>query len=148
MIPFLTFKENGEEAIRFYVSLFKNSKIHSITRSHGEGRFAKGSLMHASFQVDGQQFMAMDGGEHFSFAPGFSLFMSVNTQDEIDRLWDKLSEDGEEHPCGWVKDKYGISWQIIPAILGQLLNEPDKSGRVMQAMFRMKKIIIKDLLDA
>ncbi len=147
---FLTFKERGEEAVNLYVSLIKNSKIVSIVRSEGNGPFAKGALQHASFQLDGQEFMAMDGGPYFKFEQGFSLFISCETQEEIDRLWDKLSEDGEELPCGWVKDKYGVSWQIIPPILGQLLTDQDaeKAQRVMEAMLKMKKIDIKALKQA
>ena len=147
---FLTFKEKAEEAVNLYVSLFKNSKIVSIVRSEGEGPIAKGALLHASFQLDGQEFMAMDGGPYFSFAQGFSLFANCETQEEIDRLWDKLSEGGEEQPCGWVKDKYGVSWQIVPPILGEMLNDKDaeKSKRVMEAMLKMKKIDIKALQQA
>jgi len=147
---FLTFKEKGEEAVNLYVSLFKNSKILSIVRSAGEGPIAKGALQHASFQLDGQEFMAMDGGPYFSFAQGFSLLVSCETQAEIDRLWDKLSEGGEEQPCGWVKDKYGVSWQIIPPILGEMLTDKDaeKSKRVLEAMFKMKKIDIAALQQA
>ena len=147
---FLTFKEKGEEAVNLYVSLFKNSKIMSIVRSKGEGPIAKGALLHASFQLDGQEFMAMDGGPYFSFAQGISLFVNCETQEEMDRLWDKLSEGGEEQPCGWVKDKYGVSWQIIPSILGEMLNDKDaeKSKRVMEAMLKMKKIDIKALQQA
>jgi predicted 3-demethylubiquinone-9 3-methyltransferase (glyoxalase superfamily) len=147
---FLTFKEKGEEAVEFYVSLFKNSKILEIVRYEGEGPLAKGALMHASFQLDGQEFMAMDGGPQFSFEQGFSLFVSCETQDEIDRLWNKLAEGGEEQMCGWVKDRYGVSWQIIPPILGELMNDKDaeKSRRVIEAMLKMKKIDIKALQQA
>ena len=147
---FLTFKEKGEEAVNFYVSLFKNSQILSIVRSEGEGPIAKGALMHARFRLDGQEFMAMDGGPYFSFAQGFSIFVSCDTQDEIDRLWNKLSEGGEEQPCGWVLDKYGVSWQIVPPILGDMLNDKDtdKSRRVLNAMLQMKKIDIKALQQA
>src|SRR4030067_3658427 len=111
---FLTFKEKGEEAVNFYVSLFKNSKIMSITRSEMEGPIPKGALQHASFQLDGQEFMAMDGGPSFSFAQGFSLFVDCETQEEIDRLWEKLSEGGEEQMCGWGKDRTGGAWQPYP----------------------------------
>jgi predicted 3-demethylubiquinone-9 3-methyltransferase (glyoxalase superfamily) len=147
---FLTFKEKGEEAVNLYVSLFKNSKIMSIVRSKGEGPIAKGALLHASFQLDGQEFMAMDGGPYFSFAQGISLFVNCETQEEMDRLWDKLSEGGEEQPCGWVKDKYGVLWQIVPPILGELLNDKDaeKARRVMEAMLKMKKIDIQALQQA
>lgn len=147
---FLTFKEKAEEAVNFYVSLFENSKIVSIARSDGEGPIPKGAVLHVSFQLDGQKFMAMDGGPHFRFEEGFSLFANCETQAEIDRLWDKLSEGGQEQMCGWVKDKYGISWQIVPPILGELLTDKDteKSKRVMEAMLKMKRIDIQALQQA
>ena len=147
---FLTFKEDGEQAVNLYVSLFKNSKINSLVCSEGGGHFAKGALQHASFQLDGQEFMAMDGGPYFSFAQGFSIFVSCETQEEVDRLWGKLSEGGEEQPCGWVKDRFGVSWQIIPTALGQMLQDEDanKAQRVMQAMLQMKKIDIAGLRQA
>jgi predicted 3-demethylubiquinone-9 3-methyltransferase (glyoxalase superfamily) len=148
--PFLTFKEKGEEAVNFYVSLFPNSKITSMSRSEVDGPFAKGALQHASFQLAGQEFLAMDGGPSFSFDQGFSLLVNCKSQEEIDRLWEALAEGGEEQMCGWVKDRYGISWQIIPPMLGSLLFDPDseKSGRVMNAMLQMKKIDIKALQQA
>jgi predicted 3-demethylubiquinone-9 3-methyltransferase (glyoxalase superfamily) len=148
--PFLTFKEKGGQAVNFYVSLFPNSKITSMSRSEVDGPIAKGALQHAAFQLAGQEFLAMDGGPYFSFEQGFSLFVSCETQEEIDRLWDRLSDGGEEQPCGWVKDRYGISWQIIPPILGSMLFDPDseKAGRVMNAMLQMKKIDIKTLQQA
>ncbi len=147
---FLTFKENGEEAVKLYVSLIKNSSIHSLVRSDGQGPFPKGALQHAAFQLDGQEFMAMDGGEYFGFALGFSIFVNCETQAEIDHLWAKLSEGGEEQPCGWVKDKYGVSWQIIPSVLGELMTDPDaeKASRVMEAMLKMKKFDIQALRTA
>jgi predicted 3-demethylubiquinone-9 3-methyltransferase (glyoxalase superfamily) len=144
---FLTFKEKGEEAVNFYVSLFKNSKVLSLVRSEGESPIAQGALMHASFLLDGQAFMAMDGGPYFNFEQGFSLFVNCETQAEIDRLWEKLSEGGEEQMCGWVKDRYGVSWQIVPPILGDLLTDKDaeKAQRVMEAMLKIKKIDISAL---
>ena len=147
---FLTFQERGEEAVRFYVSLFPNSQIHMIVRSEGGGSFPQGALQHASFEIDGQAFMAMDGGPYFKFDQGFSLFANAETQAEIDRLWSALSEGGEEQPCGWLKDRFGISWQIIPPILGTLLTDKDaeKAKRVMEAMLQMKKIDIQALQDA
>jgi len=147
---FLTFKENGEQAVNLYVSLIKNSKISSIVRSNGGGPFLQGALQHASFQLDGQEFMAMDGGPYFSFDQGFSIFVSCETQEEIDHLWEKLSDGGEEQMCGWLKDRYGISWQIIPSILGGMMMDenPEKSQRVVEAFLKMKKFDIKTLQEA
>lgn len=147
---FLTFQEKGEEAVKLYVSLIKNSSIHSLVVSDGQGPFPKGVLQHASFQLDGQEFMAMDGGEYFSFAEGFSIFVNCETQAEIDYLWEKLSAGGEEQPCGWLRDRFGVSWQIIPSILGTLMTDPDaeKAGRVAQAMLKMSKFDIQALQEA
>ncbi|HLA96362.1 MAG TPA: VOC family protein [Pyrinomonadaceae bacterium] len=148
---FLTFKDRGAEAVNFYVSLFKNSKIHAMHQSPEGGPMPAGALMHGSFEIDGQQFMAMDGGPHLSFSEGTSLFVNAETQEEIDRLWDALTADGgEPGRCGWLKDRFGVSWQIIPPTLGQLISGSDRerSGRVVQAMLKMNKIIIKDLEEA
>ncbi len=141
--PFLMFKEGGEAAVSCYVSLFKNSKIHSMSRNGS-------ALAHASFELDGQKFLAMDGGAYFHFAQGISLFVDCETQEEVDRLWEKLSEGGEKLQCGWVKDRWGLSWQIVPAILGRLMGDKDpvKAKRVVEAMLKMKKLIIKDLQEA
>ena len=147
---FLTFKDRAEEAVNFYVSIFKNSKIDNIVRSGGEGPGAKGTLLNATFQLDGQEFMAMEGGPHFSFKEGFSLFVNCETQEEVDELWEKLSKGGEKGRCGWLKDKYGLSWQIIPSALGELMQDKDaaKAKRVMEAMLKMDKIDIKALRQA
>ncbi len=147
---FLTFQQNGVEAVKFYTSLFANSKIDSLVESDGSIPIPAGSLMHAEFTLDGHTFFAMDGGPSFNFAQGMSLLVSAEDQAEIDRLWTALSSDGKEMPCGWVQDKYGVSWQIVPPILGTYLtdSDPAKSGRVMQAMLKMQKIIIKDIQDA
>jgi predicted 3-demethylubiquinone-9 3-methyltransferase (glyoxalase superfamily) len=148
---FLTFKERGEEAVNFYVSLFPNSKVVNIVRYSAEGPLPKGALLNATFVLDGREFMAMDGGPHFKFEEGFSLLVNCDTQAEIDRLWKKLSGDGgEEQMCGWVKDKYGISWQIIPTILPELMTDknPDKSKRVMDALLKMRKLDIATLKKA
>lgn len=148
---FITFKERGAEAVEFYTSLFENSKIHAIHTSPANGPMPEGALMHAKFEIDGQQFMAMDGGPSFVVGPGFSMFASAETQDEIDRLWDALLADGGlANQCGWLTDKFGVCWQIVPPILGELLTGPDKerSGRVVQAMLKMSKMIIKDLVEA
>ena len=148
---FLTFKERGAEAVEFYVTLFKNSKVHAMHTHPGGGPLPEGALLHASFELDGQRFMAMDGGPHFSFSQGFSLFVNAETQEEIDRLWAALRADGgREDRCGWVQDKFGVSWQIVPPVLGQLMGGSDRErpGRVMQAMLKMNKLIIKDLEEA
>ena len=140
---FLTFRDQAEEAMKLYTSVFKNSKILSETRQ-GEEFFT------GSFQLEGQEFMVLNGGPYFTFAEGMSLFVKAETQEEIDELYEKLSEGGEKQPCGWLKDKFGVSWQIIPPILGQLLRDkdPKKSKSVMDAMLKMHKIDIKALKDA
>lgn len=142
--PFLWFDGQAEEAANFYVSLFNNSKISHVTP--GEG----GKAQWVSFVLDGQEFMALNGGPHFKFTEAISLFVNCENQEEVDRLWDKLSADPAAERCGWLKDKYGLSWQIIPSALSRLLSDPDKekAGRVMQAMLQMKKIIIADLEKA
>jgi predicted 3-demethylubiquinone-9 3-methyltransferase (glyoxalase superfamily) len=147
---FLTFKDRAEEAVNFYVSIFKNSKITSLARTDGGGSGAVGALLHAAFQLDGQEFMAMDGGPYFSFAQGTSLFVNCETQAEVDYLWEKLSEGGEQQPCGWLKDRYGVSWQIVPSVLGELMQgkDPQRSKRVMEALLKMGKIDIETLKRA
>ncbi len=148
--PFLMFNNQVEEAVNFYVSVFKNSKIVSMSR-YGEGApVPAGTVMGVSFILEGQEFMAYNGGPHFTFAEGFSLFVNCETQAEVDELWDKLSEGGEKGPCGWLKDKYGVSWQIIPTALGQMLQDPDprKAQNVMQAMLQMTKLDIATLRRA
>jgi predicted 3-demethylubiquinone-9 3-methyltransferase (glyoxalase superfamily) len=138
------FQDGAEEAMNFYVSIFKNAKILSTMPG------ANGTAMGGSFELDGQKFSAFNGGPHFSFSQGISQFVSCDTQDEIDYFYDKLSEGGEKQPCGWLTDKFGVSWQIIPPILGELLGDKDreKADRVMQAMFKMNKINIQELKDA
>ncbi len=139
---FLWFDNQAEEAINFYISLFKNSKIVSMSRYGDAGPGPKGTVMSATFQLDGQEFMALNGGPEFKFTEAISLYVSCKTQAEVDDLWAKLSAGGEESQCGWLKDKYGLSWQIIPDLLGKLLGDPDpvKSQNVMKAMLQMKKI--------
>jgi predicted 3-demethylubiquinone-9 3-methyltransferase (glyoxalase superfamily) len=148
--PFLWFNDNAEEAITLYTSLFKNSRIIYERRYGAEGPGPKGALMTAAFELNGQEFMALNGGPRFQFTEAMSLFVKCDTQDEIDFFWDKLSAGGEKQMCGWLKDKFGLSWQIIPSILGELLGEKDpvKAGRVMQAMLQMQKLDIKKLKDA
>lgn len=147
---FLWFDTQAEEAANFYVSLFKNSKIGEIRRYGEAGPGPKGSVMMVAFQLEGQQFYALNGGPHFKFTPAISLFVDCQTQEEVDLLWNKLSEGGRPDRCGWLQDKYGLSWQIIPSALMQLMRDPDpaKSSRVMQAMLQMDKIDVRRLEEA
>jgi predicted 3-demethylubiquinone-9 3-methyltransferase (glyoxalase superfamily) len=147
---FLTFNNQAEEAVNLYTSTFKNSKILN-TRRYGEaGPGPKGSLMTAEFELEGQRFMALNGGPSFRFSQGISLFVSCETQPEIDELSAKLTAGGRQEPCGWVTDKFGVSWQIVPTILGKLLGDKDpaKANRVMQAMLQMRKLDIARLKQA
>ncbi len=121
--PFLWFDGKAEEAMNFYISIFKNSKIVSVTRYGEEGPGPKGTVMTATFQLDGQGFFALNGGPQFTFSPAISFFVNCETQQEVDELWEKLSEGGEKQRCGWLKDKYGLSWQVIPSVLGELLRQ-------------------------
>ena len=148
--PFLWFDDKAEEAINFYVSIFKNSKMVSATRYGEAGPGPKGTVMSATFQLEGQEFYALNGGPHFKFTEAISLFVDCETQQEVDELWEKLSAGGAKSRCGWLKDKYGLSWQIIPSVLGEMLQDKDreKSNRVMQAMLKMDKIDIKKLKQA
>ena len=148
--PFLWFDNNAEEAVNFYASIFKNSKIGKVTRYGEAGPGPKGSVMIAEFQINGQDFIALNGGPYFKFTEAVSFFVNCETQEEVDELWDKLSAGGTESRCGWLKDKFGLSWQIIPSALSRLLSDPDpkKSKAVMQAMLKMQKIIIADLQKA
>lgn len=147
---FLWFDDKAEEAANLYVSLFKNSKIENISY-YGEGApRPKGTVLTVVFQLDGQQFMALNGGPHYTFTPAISLLVNCETQEEVDRLWDKLLEGGKPSHCGWLQDRYGLSWQIVPTILGKLMSDPDrkKADRVMQAMLKMDKLDIKGLEEA
>ncbi len=148
--PFLWFDDQAEEAMRFYTSIFKRSKTGAVSR-YGKGApMPEGTVMSATFQLDGQEFMALNGGPVFAFTPAISFFVNCETQAEVDHLWEKLSAGGEKQQCGWLKDKFGVSWQIVPTILGELLGskDPKKSARVMQAMLKMTKIDIEGLLKA
>ncbi len=140
--PCLWFDNQAEEAANFYVSIFKNSKIGTITRYGEAGPGKKGSVMVATFQLEGQDFIALNGGPQFKFTEAVSFSVDCKNQDEVDEFWKKLSEGGQESQCGWLKDKYGLSWQIIPTALPELLKDkdPEKSKKVMKAMFQMKKI--------
>jgi predicted 3-demethylubiquinone-9 3-methyltransferase (glyoxalase superfamily) len=148
--PFLWFDDKAEEAMNFYVSIFKNSKVGRVTRYGDAGPGPKGTVMSATFQLDGQEFFALNGGPLFSFTPAVSFFVNCETQQEVDELWEKLSAGGRKDRCGWLQDKYGLSWQIVPSILGKLLQDKDagKVKRVMQAMLQMDKIDIKRLQEA
>ena len=148
--PFLWFDYNAEEAINFYLSIFKNSKIVSMTRYGEAGPGPKGTVMAATFQLDGQEFFALNGGPQFKFSPAVSFFVKCETQQEIDELWEKLSAGGAKNRCGWLQDKYGLSWQIVPPLLGEMLSDkdPQKSQSVMKVMLQMDKIDIKRLEQA
>jgi predicted 3-demethylubiquinone-9 3-methyltransferase (glyoxalase superfamily) len=148
--PFLWFDGQAEEAMNFYVSIFKNSKVGSITRCGDMGPGPKGSVLIANFQLEGQEFTALNGGPMYKFSPAISFFVNCETQPEVDELWEKLSAGGAKNRCGWLQDKFGVSWQIIPTVLGQLLQDKDaaKSNKVMQAMLQMDKIDIQALRQA
>lgn len=148
--PFLWFDNKAEEAMKFYVSIFKNSKIVNVSRYGEGGPGPKGTVMTGTFELEGQKFMALNGGPHFKFSPAISFFVNCETQTEVDDLWEKLSEGGEKQRCGWVTDKFGVSWQIIPTALGKMLSDPDpvKSKNAMNAMLQMDKIDIARLKQA
>lgn len=148
--PFLWFDNRAEEAATFYTSIFKNSKIRSMARYPEGSPGPAGTVMTVTFELDGQTFIALNGGPQFKFTEAISFFVNCETQEEVDSLWEKLSEGGDEGPCGWLKDKFGVSWQIVPTVLGELLQDVDagKSRRVVQAMLQMKKIDISGLRKA
>ena len=148
--PFLWFDDNAEEAANFYISIVRNSKIAGISRYGEVGPGPKGAVMSVTFELDGQKFMALNGGPQFTFTPAISFFVNCETQQEVDELWEKLSAGGKKERCGWLRDKYGISWQIIPTALGKLMGDadPKKSSRVMKAMLEMEKIDIQRLQQA
>lgn len=148
--PFLWFDNNAEEAVKLYVSIFKNSKILETRRYGDAGPGPKGSVMTVTFQLEGQEFIALNGGPHFKFTEATSFFVKCKTQREVDELWEKLSAGGEKGRCGWLKDKFGLSWQIVPDALGEALSDPDpeKAKRAMNAMLQMDKIDIEKLKRA
>jgi len=148
--PFLWFDHQAEEAMHFYTSIFKNSKVGRVTRYGDAGPGPKGTVMSATFELEGQEIMALNGGPVFTFNPAISFFVNCETQKEVDELWEKLSAGGKKDRCGWLVDKFGLSWQIIPETLGELLQDkdPEKSQRVMQAMLQMSKIDIAALRRA
>jgi predicted 3-demethylubiquinone-9 3-methyltransferase (glyoxalase superfamily) len=148
--PFLWFDNQAEEAAQFYTSIFANSAMGSVTRYGEGGPGPKGTAMTVNFQLEGQSFIALNGGPAHKFTEAISLFVSCKTQEEVDALWAKLTEGGEEGPCGWLKDKYGLSWQIVPTRLMELMGDPDRAraARVTQAMLKMKKIDVDVLQQA
>ena len=148
--PFLWFDGNAEEAMNFYTSTFKNSQIGNVQRYGDAGPGPKGSVMSGTFEIEGQEFMALNGGPLFKFTPAISFFVNCETQTEVDELWKKLSAGGETMQCGWLKDKFGLCWQIIPKALGEMLGDkdPEKSQRVMKAMMKMIKIDVEGLKRA
>ncbi|WP_045226271.1 VOC family protein [Methyloterricola oryzae] len=145
--PFLWFDTQAEEAMHFYVSVFKNSRVGSITRYGAAGPGPEGSVMTCTFELEDQEFVALNGGPHYAFSPAISFVVNCATQDEVDELWEKLSAGGKPVQCGWLTDRFGVSWQIVPSVLGHLLNDPDsaKSQRVMRAMLGMTKLDIAAL---
>ena len=148
--PFLWFDGKAEEAMHFYTSIFRNSKVRDVVRYGDAGPGPKGSVMSATFDIEGQQFIALNGGPAFSFTPAISFFVKCETQEEVDDLWAKLSPGGKTQQCGWLQDKFGLSWQIVPTILGKLLQDkdPQKATRVMEAMLKMVKLDIRGLQHA
>jgi predicted 3-demethylubiquinone-9 3-methyltransferase (glyoxalase superfamily) len=148
--PFLWFDGQAEEAMNFYVSIFRNAKVGSVSRYGDAGPGPKGQVMTASFELEGQNFTALNGGPMYKFTPAISLFVDCETQEEVDRLWEKLAEGGEIQACGWVTDKFEVTWQIIPAALPRLMQDknPKKAQAVMQAMLKMKKIDANELQRA
>jgi predicted 3-demethylubiquinone-9 3-methyltransferase (glyoxalase superfamily) len=147
IVTFLWFDDQAEEAARFYTSLFPNSKLGTISRYGDAGPGPKGSVMMVTFELAGQQFMALNGGPHFSFTPAISLLVNCESQAEVDELWEKLSEGGRTDQCGWLQDRFGVSWQIVPTRLGELMADPDpaRSKRVMEAMLKMGKLDLAEL---
>lgn len=148
--PFLWFDNNAEEAANFYVSIFKNSKVLSVSRYGEAGPGPKGTVMVAEFQIDGQEFVALNGGPRFKFTEAISFVINCETQDEVEYFWERLSEGGEKSRCGWLKDKFGLSWQVVPTVLNKLMSDsdPEKVKRVTEAMLQMDRIDIEPLQRA
>jgi predicted 3-demethylubiquinone-9 3-methyltransferase (glyoxalase superfamily) len=148
--PFLWFDGRAEEAANFYASIFKNSTVGRVRRYGEAGPGPKGSAMSVEFELEGQEFIALNGGPQFTFSPAISFFVNCQTQAEVDELWEKLTAGGKPIQCGWLQDKFGVSWQIVPTALGKLLADPDpqKSSRVMKAMLQMTKLDIRGLQEA
>ena len=150
IIPFMWFDSNAEEAVHFYISLFKNSKVLDVSRYGEGGPGPAGQVFVMSFELDGHEYKALNGGPVFKFTEAISFFVNCETQDEVDDLWEKLSAGGEKGRCGWLKDKFGMSWQVVPTSLGEVMSDPDpvKAQRVVQALMQMSKIDIKALENA
>lgn len=150
ILPCLWFDNQAEEAVKLYTSIIKNSKIENISYYSEAGPGQKGSVLTVTFNLSGQEVMALNGGPEYKFTPAISLFVNCDDQEEVDHYWEKLSEGGEQGPCGWLTDKYGVSWQIVPTILGVLMSDKDekKVARVMHAMLQMKKLDIAKLKQA
>jgi predicted 3-demethylubiquinone-9 3-methyltransferase (glyoxalase superfamily) len=148
--PFLWFDTRAEEAADFYVSLFRDSRITNVARYGEAGPGPEGSVMTVAFQLEGQDFTALNGGPVFKFTPAISFVVNCETQDEVDRLWERLAEGGKEGQCGWLEDRFGVSWQIVPIAMGELLSsgDPERSRRVMEAMLKMGKLDIAELKRA
>jgi len=148
--PCLWFDQQAEEAARFYVSVFKNSRMGAITHYGESGPLPKGTVLTVRFQLDGQEFVALNGGPTFHLTEAVSFMVNCDTQEEVDRMWDKLSEGGQQVQCGWLKDRYGLSWQIVPTVIAKMLIDPDPArvNRVMKAILQMKKLDIKTLEEA
>lgn len=148
--PFLWFDDKAEEAMNFYTSIFKTCEVVNVSRYGEAGPGEPGSVMTVTFRIEGQEFIALNGGPHFTLTPAISFFVHCETQEEVDDLWERLSEGGEKDRCGWLTDKFGVSWQIVPNVLGELLSDDDdeKADRVMRAMLSMDKLDIKGLQDA
>lgn len=148
--PFLWFDGKAEEAARFYMSIFKNSKMLSVSRYGEAGPGPKGSVMTVEFELEGEKFVALNGGPHYTFSPAVSFVVNCETQQEVDHYWERLSEGGEKIQCGWLKDQYGLSWQIVPTVLPELLRDrdPERRKRVMEAMLKMIKLDIEQLKRA
>jgi len=147
---FLWFDDQAEEAATLYTSLFPNSKINKVTRYGEVGPGKAGTVMTVDFELNGRPFVALNGGPHYTFSEAVSFVVNCETQEEVDRYWERLSEGGQEQPCGWLKDRFGLSWQVVPTVLVELLSDPDpeKSQRVMAAMLQMSKIEIEPLRRA
>jgi len=148
--PFLWFDNNAEEAANFYVSIFKNSKVLSVSRYGDAGPGPKGTVMVAEFQIDGQEFVALNGGPRFKFTEAISFVINCETQQEVEYFWERLSDGGEKSRCGWVKDKFGLWWQVVPTVLGKLMSDsdPEKVKRVTEVMLQMERIDIEPLQRA